>query len=68
MADDIYRAPDGSVFVTRMVGPASEGTDRRRYQITLYGETDNCGKRYSWVVVRRGVMQDIMHALQRETF
>lgn len=68
MADDIYRAPDDSVIVTRMTGPANEGKDRRRYQITLHGQTDNCGKRHAWVVVRRGVMEDIMHALQRETF
>lgn len=36
----------GSFNLSRYTGPEN---DRRRYQVTIFGETDNCGYRAAWM-------------------
>lgn len=66
MAEDILVIPGGKLIVTRMVGPASEGSDRRRYQLTIYGQTDNWGQRYTWCVPTRSDARLLLCALEGE--
>lgn len=64
MSTNIYES--GPITVTRFAGPASLGADRRRYQVTIYGETDNCGRRMAWVTLSPDEMRRLIAALNTE--
>lgn len=55
MSDDIY--DNGGVIVTRFAGPASEGSDRARWQLNVQGDE------HAHVTLARNEVIELAHAL-----
>lgn len=52
-----------SFRLSRYTGPAG---DRRRYQITIYGQTDNCGYRHAWMTMSHNDLRKLALAIDIE--
>jgi hypothetical protein len=55
VSEDIYEGP--GITITRYVGPADEGPDRRRWQVTIFGPD------VAHTVLDAADVKDLLHAL-----